>query len=611
MARRGPVRYFFCGCIATSLTWAVILMLYWNGDVQSGNTAVPQEGKSYGGRIRFQPRRPRVQVEDEDESDRRLTFRSHQGADTTKLSNLPLSELGLIKSPEDQETRDMGYRRHAFNLLISDRIGFHRNIPDTRNDKCRGKSYPSGLPKTSIVICFFNEAWSTLLRTVHSVLDRTPRELLQEIILIDDFSDQSHLKEELEEYIRDHLPMVQLYRTDKREGLIRARVKGATHASGDVLMFLDSHCEVSKQWLEPLLARIAEDRTRVVCPIIDIINSDTFEYTASPLVRGGFNWGLHFKWDQVPQQLLQGPDGAAAPINSPTMAGGLFAIDREYFDELGRYDEGMDIWGGENLEISFRIWMCGGTLEIIPCSRVGHVFRKRRPYGSPNGEDTMSKNSLRMAHVWMDEYKDQYFSLRPEMKTRTYGDISDRLKLREKLNCHSFKWYLDNIYPELFVPVAGRNKDVRAANPWGVKQVGVGQLPPRPKVIKKGHIKHLDSGLCLISQNGPNEKGSLVVVSECLSEDKNQVWYLTDQDELQLTGLLCLDVNENDPKSFPRIMKCHGTSGGQQWKFAEDSGRLYQPSAGMCLEFQSSSKGYVHMSICDDSPVQQWRYILL
>ena len=55
---------------------------------------------------------------------------------------------------------------------------------------CKSIEYPKELPTASVVIIFHNEAWSPLLRTAFSVVNRSPPEYLHEVILLDDFSDR-------------------------------------------------------------------------------------------------------------------------------------------------------------------------------------------------------------------------------------------------------------------------------------------------------------------------------------------------------------------------------------------------------------------------------------
>lgn len=64
-----------------------------------------------------------------------------------------------------------------------------------RASECKKVKYNlKKLIKASVIIIFTDEAWSPLIRTVHSVINRSPPELLKEILLIDDFSLRSNLK---------------------------------------------------------------------------------------------------------------------------------------------------------------------------------------------------------------------------------------------------------------------------------------------------------------------------------------------------------------------------------------------------------------------------------
>ncbi|KAI7800754.1 putative polypeptide N-acetylgalactosaminyltransferase-like protein 3 [Triplophysa rosa] len=360
---------------------------------------------------------------------------------------------GLPATLLPMEEKEAKYLRekYGYNAFLSDKISLDRSIPDYRPSKCKRVFYPRDLPQISIIFIFVNEALSVILRSVHSAVNHTPAHLLKEIILVDDNSDDEQLKGPLEEYVNKRYPcLIKIVRNQKREGLIRARIEGWKVATGEVTGFFDAHVEFTPAWAEPVLSRIKENHKRIILPSVDNIKDETFELERYENSGHGYNWELWCMYISPPKQWWDEGD-TSAPIRTPAMIGCSFAVNREYFGELGLLDAGMDVYGGENIELGIRVWLCGGSMEVLPCSRVAHIARTKKPYHSNIAFHTR-RNALRVAEVWMDQYKPNvYLAWNLPMKNHgiDYGDISQRVELRKKLECKNFEWYLDNIYPEM------------------------------------------------------------------------------------------------------------------------------------------------------------------
>jgi polypeptide N-acetylgalactosaminyltransferase len=237
----------------------------------------------------------------------------------------------------------------------------------------------ANLPTTSVIVIFVDEPWSLLLRCLHSIYNRTPQRLLKEIVLVNDKSVNETLGPAIEHFAKENFGgKVKYFQNDERKGLIVTRVKGARRATGEVIVFLDSHMEVNVNWLPPLIEPIALNRKVATVPIIDSFSPYTLEYQRlGQGSRGSFDWTLTYQWLALTKEYQKQP-GDNYQLSA--MTGGAYAINREYFFELGGYDEGMMVWNGENYELSFKLHLCGGNLMQIPCSHVAHTTKHRTPY---------------------------------------------------------------------------------------------------------------------------------------------------------------------------------------------------------------------------------------
>ncbi|CAC5364921.1 GALNT [Mytilus coruscus] len=455
------------------------------------------------------------------------------------------------------------FQEYFINVRLSDDIPVNRDIPDSRPDSC-GKPVASQLT-VSVVITFYREWPSILLRTVYSVVYRTQnlqqiilvddgndgnvvyrtqnlqqiilvddgndgkfyRELpsillrtvysvvyrtqnLQQIILVDDGNDETGYRDILNHIRKKFRDVVKVVSLHRRFGLIGARLEGVKHVTGNVICFLDSHMEVNINWSIPLLNIIDENPKAVAMNQLDEINPNTFKYTFSKTYRTryGFDWRLRFFETEFRQEQLKHGDLVLPGVLA---VGSAFAIRKEFFREIGMYDAGLKVWGGENLELSFKVWLCGGKLVHVACSRIGHITRSQ-PYLQNNRLDIEMHNHKRVADVWMDNFASYVYDNYPRMKSISVSGLIKQWRQRRR--CKPFSWFLDNIWPELFQYKDGSSSVGSIMNTNG-------------------------AGLCIDNQGHLFSNPLRITVKPCSNDTKTQNTEMTDTDitiSLDLAG---------------------------------------------------------------------------
>ncbi|KAL3319158.1 hypothetical protein Ciccas_002170 [Cichlidogyrus casuarinus] len=183
-------------------------------------------------------------------------------------------------------------------------------------------------------------------------------------------------------------------------------------------------------------------------PVIDQIDEFDSTYTrGSPELMGDIvSYDLTFRW-RLEDHLN------VTNVKTPVLSGAAFAVKKEPFFRFGAFDPGMDIWGGENIELSFRAWLCGGSIEIVPESHIGHIFKSTHTYTFPAGKyKTVLKNLKRVALVWFLhnashekalEHLSNFYQALPQASLYQSGDLAERRLLLKQLNCSSFDYFFE------------------------------------------------------------------------------------------------------------------------------------------------------------------------
>lgn len=314
--------------------------------------------------------------------------------------------------------------------------------PEPRPSMCpKGLATKTDKDSVTIIIPYLDEEWFRVQATMQSIIKYTDMDLVNEVMWV---SDGSKPDKVFENELKAMHPKVIVKQNKKNLGLITTKMNAVKEAKGSILVFLEPHILVNPGWLFPLVNRLAEDPKLLIMPVLDSLD-EGMRYLAATPGHWRFEWNLNILYVN-PNRVEQWSN---KPYMSPATSGGIYAIRKDWWDQLDLFDPELVRWGGDHVEASHKVWRCGGRIEIHPCSRVAHWFRSQevRPYDV--NWVRVAMNYKRLAEVWFDNYTIPFYRVRNDVRYTPVGDLDEMKRRREQLQCKDMSWYLKNVDLEL------------------------------------------------------------------------------------------------------------------------------------------------------------------
>ncbi|MDZ7693908.1 MAG: glycosyltransferase family 2 protein [Balneolaceae bacterium] len=240
----------------------------------------------------------------------------------------------------------------------------------------------------SIIIVSWN-ALQHLKIFLPSVAKTQYREM--EIILADNASDDGSA-----EWVAAHYPEVKIVTFDQNYGYCGGNNRGARHAAGEILVFLNNDVEVEPDWIGHLddCFREHPEAAAIQPKMRSYSNPAEFEYAGA---AGGFidKYGYPFCRGRVFDTVEKDTGQYDASSEIFWASGAALAIRKKQFEAIGGFDEDFK-FHMEEIDLCWQLWNRGHSVRYCPQSVVYHLGGGSMPMGSPRKVYYNYRNNLKM-----------------------------------------------------------------------------------------------------------------------------------------------------------------------------------------------------------------------